>query len=457
MRTSPRPGVRALVTAGLAAALLLALPSRPAAHEIPADVTVQAFVAPQGDVLRLLVRVPLTSMRDVEFPVRGPGYLDLDATRPLLDDLARLWIADYVRVRADGEDLGEGEVVATRISLPSSQAFRTFETALRHVRDDAPLPSTVDLVPEQALLDVLLEYPIASPRADFTVAPAWAHLGIRTETVLRFVPPGAGERVFRYEGDPGEVRLDPRWHHAAWTFTRMGFLHILEGIDHLLFVFCLVIPFRSLAGLVPVVTAFTVAHSITLVASAFGLAPNALWFPPLVETLIALSIVWMALENMVGASLQRRWIVAFGFGLVHGFGFSFLLRDSLQFAGGHMVTSLLAFNVGVELGQIVVLVAAIPVLEWLFRRVVAERVGTLILSALIAHTAWHWMTERGSAFLAHELALPAWDAALAASLMRWLMLALVSVGAAWLLAGVFGWFGRRRARQLERKAAAEPG
>ena len=108
-------------------------------------------------------------------------------------------------------------------------------------------------------------------------------------------------RAFEFDGDPGLVRLDPRWHQAAWQFVKLGFFHILDGTDHLLFLFCLVIPFRRFRSLVAVVTAFTVAHSITLIASAYNLAPDALWFPPLIETLIAMSIVYMALENIVGA------------------------------------------------------------------------------------------------------------------------------------------------------------
>ena len=88
--------------------------------------------------------------------------------------------------------------------------------------------------------------------------------------------------------------------------------------------------------------------------------------------------------------------MTFGFGLIHGFGFSFLLRERLQFAGDHLLTSLLAFNVGVELGQLLVLLVMIPALGLLFRYVVAERIGTILLSALVAHTAWHWATERGT-------------------------------------------------------------
>src|SRR5215467_4578883 len=161
-------------------------------------------------------------------------------------------------------------------------------------------------------------------------------------------------------------------------FIAIGFQHILEGTDHLLFLLCLVIPFRRFRALIPVVTAFTAAHSITLIASAYGLAPNTGWFPPLIETLIAASIVYMALENIVGgATVHRRWMIAFGFGLVHGFGFSFALRETLQFAGSHLLASLLSFNIGVELGQLLVLLLLIPVLEVLFRHVVAERMGTI--------------------------------------------------------------------------------
>ena len=88
---------------------------------------------------------------------------------------------------------------------------------------------------------------------------------------MRFLPPDGAVRAFEYTGDPGLVRLDPRWHQSALRFVRLGFEHILDGIDHLLFLFCLVIPFRRFGQLVLIVTSFTVAHSITLIASAFEL------------------------------------------------------------------------------------------------------------------------------------------------------------------------------------------
>jgi uncharacterized membrane-anchored protein YitT (DUF2179 family) len=174
-----------------------------------------------------------------------------------------------------------------------------------------------------------------------------------------------------------------------------------------------------------------VAHSITLICAAFGLAPGGLWFPPLVETLIAASIVYMALENIVGSDTRRRWFIACAFGLVHGFGFSFALRETLQFAGSHLLTALLSFNLGVELGQLLVLVILVPLLDLAFRHVLAERIGVIIVSALVAHTGWHWMLERGERL--GQFPWPALDANTLASLLRWLMAALILAVLAWLL------------------------
>ena len=222
-------------------------------------------------------------------------------------------------------------------------------------------------------------------------------------------------------------------------FVELGFLHILDGTDHLLFILCLVIPFRRWRPLILIITSFTIAHSITLIASAFGLAPSALWFPPLIETLIALSIIYMALENILGSNVQRRWIITFAFGLVHGFGFSFVLGEMFQFAGSHLITSLFSFNVGVELGQLLVILLLVPTLDLLFR-FIPERIGTIILSALVAHTAWHWMIERAERL--RRFPWPNLDAAFLASAMRWLMLILLLGCAIWLINGALrrsGW------------------
>ena len=399
------------------------------AHDIPADVTVQAYVRPSGERLQLLVRVPLKAMRDVDYPRRPSGALDVARASAALREAAALWIADNVRLYENDQPLAAPRIVETRLSLESDRSFATFDGALAHLAAPA-LPATSELFWEQLLMDALLEYPIASAHSEFSIHPRLEKLGIRTRTVLRYVLPDGAVRVFEYHGDEGIVRLDPRWHHAALRFVESGFLHILSGADHLLFLLCLVIPFRRIVPLAVIVTGFTVAHSITLIASAFGLGPDALWFPPLIETLIAISILYVALENIIGAKVERRWVIAFMLGLVHGFAFSFQLKQELQFAGEHLLTALFAFNAGVEVGQLLVLVLVVPVLNALFR-IVPERMGTIIVSAFVIHTAWHWLTERGEQLM--RFPLPTLDAAALASLTRWAFVLVAVVALGWLV------------------------
>lgn len=421
-------------TLAIAAAILALAPAPSSAHDIPASVVVQAFVRPQGEHLRLLVRVPLGAMRDVEFPLRDGGLLDLPRADRSLRDAAMLWLANDIGMYEGDTPLGAPVLAGVRVSLPSDRSFATYDSALAGITGP-PLPPDTSLYWNQAMLDVLFEYPIRSDRSTFSIRPAFARLGVHVVTALRYQPPAGAERAFELAGDPGLVRLDPRWHQAAWRFVQLGFAHILDGKDHLLFLFCLVIPFRRFRALVLIVTAFTLAHSMTLIAAASGFVPGALWFPPLIETLIAVSILYMALENIAGATnVQRRWMIAFAFGLVHGFGFSFALRETLQFAGSHLLTSLLAFNVGVELGQLFVLALLIPSLHLLFRYVVAERVGAIILSALVAHTAWHWTAERWERLRQFET--PAMNLVLLARGLRWLMAAVLVAGLLWLIAAV---------------------
>lgn len=423
----------------LAAVLLCTAAS---AHDIPADVRLNIFFKPEGKVLRLLVRAPMSAMRDVDIP-RVPGsaagYLHVSKAHQALRDATQLWLIDNMDVFENDVRLAAPRIVQARVSLPSDTSFTAYESALAHL-NSPPLADNLELVWNQQLLDVLLEYPIQSDKSDFALHPRVDRLGLKVSTALRFMPPGVETRAFEFHGNPGKVALDPRWHQAALQFVVSGFWHILEGIDHLLFLLCLIIPFRQWRPLIVIVTAFTVAHSITLLASAFGFAPDALWFPPLIETLIAITILYMALENIVGSDIQRRWIITFAFGLVHGFGFSFALRDSLQFAGDHLVTSLLAFNIGVELGQLCVLLLALPVLHVLFKRAFAVKIGIIILSALVAHTAWHWLMERGEQLM--KFPFPKLDAAFWVSAMRGTMVMLLLAVLVWALNGmVQRWLG----------------
>jgi mono/diheme cytochrome c family protein len=117
----------------------------------------------------------------------------------------------------------------------------------------------------------------------------------------------------------------------------------------------------------------------------------------------------------------------------------------LQFAGSNLITALAAFNVGVELGQLLVVAFAVPVLALLYKRVLSERTGAILLSAIVAHQAWHWMTERFSEFRAHELAMPVMDRAFAVDAMRFVMLLMIATGAMWAMSIVAARFRSMRA------------
>jgi len=451
----------------LAAALLaLWAVATPAAHDIPNDVTVQAFIKPEGQRLQLLMRVPLGAMRDMDYPkpagATNGDLLDLGRAEQSLRDAATLWLSDFLDLYENGQPIGAPRVASVRAAVQSDRSFATYDQALAHVTGP-PLPDSMEFFWSQGLLDVLFEYPIQSDQSQFSIRPRLARLGIRTLTVLRFLPPDGTVRPFEFYGEPGLVRLDPTWTQAGFQFLKLGFFHILDGVDHLLFLVCLVLPFRRFGSLVAVVTAFTVAHSITLIASVYNLAPDALWFPPLIDTLIAISIVYMAFENILFASrgsrladatasetpslpataLKRRWLVTFAFGLVHGFGFSFALRETVQFAGTHVLTSLLSFNLGVEFGQLLVLVLLIPAFALAFRYLVTERMGTILLSAIVTHTAWHWMLERLGLLRQFRFQWPVVDAAFLAGAVRWVMLMVVVGGFYWLVFTVLG-TGKRR-------------
>lgn len=374
--------------------LLLAFGVDTQAHELPERVSVRMIAATQGNALELMVRVPLEAMRDVNFPLTPEGYLVLDEAGNALTDAAGLWVIDSLTLRERGRPVPPSDV-ALRIALPGDRAFTSYATATTHFAAP-PLAAATRIFWRQAMLDVRLVYTLqAQPGAgDLTLDAAFRQLGATTRAELLFIGPDSNEHTLAFDGDAQNLALMPSGWRVAGDFLREGLVHILGGFDHLLFLLCLVLPLRQPWPLIKAVTAFTVAHSITLGAAALGLIPTPLWFASLVEATIALSIVFLALENILRPRVTHRWVTAFVFGLAHGFGFATALRDSLQFAQGQLLMALAGFNIGVELGQLLVLALLLPLTIALFRRVPSQRLTLIVLSTLIAHTGWHWMTER---------------------------------------------------------------
>lgn len=179
-----------------------------------------------------------------------------------------------------------------------------------------------------------------------------------------------------------------------WGFVWLGVEHIWLGYDHLLFLFALLLLCRSFRSIVGIVSCFTLAHSLTLALATFELVrlPSRL-----VEAAIAVSIVYVGVENLLrrGAEPRGRWALTFAFGLVHGFGFASVLRDlGVGRNGQGIAMPLFSFNVGVELGQVVVAAVVLPLL-WLLRKNEAfVRRGVPVLSAIIALAGAYWLLQR---------------------------------------------------------------
>jgi HupE / UreJ protein len=403
------------------------------AHDVPDEIDVQAYVKPQGTNLQVVLRVPLLAVTDTNLPKDGTGYLAMPYIDPALGEAANQISTGILFIEND-ERLSQFDVAKARISLPSDKSFDTYEAAVAHVRGPK-LPDSTQLYYNQGYLDLELLYPIQSASDKFGVQVLLSRgLANRTVTFVNYVRPDGGTRAFRLVDQTDVVHLDPSWGQAVRVFVTDGFFRVLDGMDQLLFVIVLILPYRRVRDVAVPLASFAAGHTITLTLAGFGFMPPGNWFPMFIGVLMALSVVYVAIEDALGVNLQKRWMVAFGFGLAHGFGFAFALRDSLQFAGGHSLTALLSFSAGLELGLIVILAIALPAISMLFTQVVSERAGTIVISVLAGHAAWHWMTERFAAL--QLMSLPELDLALAATVVRWLLVLTVAGGGLWFLTGL---------------------
>ncbi len=183
------------------------------------------------------------------------------------------------------------------------------------------------------------------------------------------------------------------WIEVALEYTQLGYIHILpRGLDHILFVLGLALLSTQLGPLLWQITAFTVAHSITLALSIYGFInlPGSI-----VEPLIALSIVYVGIENVFRRELKAsRIIIVFVFGLLHGMGFAGVLLE-LGLPESEFVVALLTFNVGVEFGQLSVILLALVTVGWLRHRVDIYRKFVVIPGSLfIAFMGLYWTWDR---------------------------------------------------------------
>jgi hypothetical protein len=361
--------------------LLALLPAR--AHEMSpaiADITigserVEMEVILQGEAM--VAGIDLSSITDTNNSPRADTY---DALRALPPEVFADQLRDAFPELADGIRLSAGD---TRLTPELEEA--------------ATSPAEGEDLPRQSRVVIAADLPDDDSDVTFGWAPEYGPIILRQ--IVEDLP--EGEEAYSAFLGPGQTSVPlPRTGTAQVTvlesfvtYIGLGFTHIVpKGLDHILFVLGLFFFSRALRPLFYQVTTFTLAHTLTLALATLGIVsvPAAV-----VEPLIALSIAYVAIENIARPRLSRvRLAVVFVFGLLHGLGFASVLGD-IGLSPGHFIASLVAFNVGVELGQIAVIVTAFfAITFWIGHKPWYRTVVVIPASALIGAMGLWWALER---------------------------------------------------------------
>lgn len=329
-------------------------------------------------------------------------YLDADQLQNNAAGLGAIATAGHI-VEVNGEAL-QAEVLKVDVHRRGEETkFATLGEAKASAAQSPIVPGDPLPYVGDAVVDIHARYtgkqPISAYSIRSTLDPG---LPGQEDTANLVIDYGStGPKIFRSRGlltDPVEVS------HSSWaaikTFIDQGIRHILSGTDHVLFVLCLIIGATSLLGLVERVTGFTIGHTVTLIAGFLGFVPSGAWFVPAVELGIAITIVyaaWMAVKpgerNKVDTF--QMFAVTTAIGLLHGFGFSFVLHEILRVDSPNLWQSLIAFNVGVEIGQLSIILLVWPL--FFFLRKFNETIwqyARLTVAAGCSLVAVFWIYER---------------------------------------------------------------
>jgi hypothetical protein len=281
------------------------------------------------------------------------------------------------------------------------QAFEIKQTFAEFEQDIYVGDTTIDALLRYTSEGAVYQYALSS-----SLDPGLPDQDETANLVLDYSP--SGVQVFRARGLLHEpVVVTRSLLDAVLTFIKEGVIHILEGLDHVLFVICLVLGAMHLRPLLWRVTGFTIGHSITLSLGFYGFVPSGAWFVPAVETGIALSIIYVAMVAVVPGLQQKKgeWTVVGVTGLIgllHGLGFSFVLQHILQVTSPDIWQSLVAFNVGVEVGQLLIVIGA-----WIAFYLIgllggrAVIINRYLVASLCIVIALYWVIERGGNVLAN--------------------------------------------------------
>lgn len=418
----------ALILAGL-----LGLSPLPACAHFLLNLNVRILhIEHSADGANLYMRVPLPYLlADKVGEATETGALPSPApfTSNAVENGQLVHYVDFQQVAAAPLGLGEIVARATHISSPESELhgevsavrlypvgqepdFATLGEA-QQAFSSAPQTQAFSQAPlyvGDTVIDVLIHYSLSAPLERYQLSSSLnPGLPNQENTANLVLDYAAGTtQVFHSSGLLNQpIEISHSTINAMTTFIREGAIHILAGLDHVLFVLCLTLGAGTLSALLWRATGFTLGHSVTLSAGFFGLVPSGAWFVPMVETGIALSIIyvaWIAIRQSRRNSHPTGLTVFVGtclLGLLHGLGFSFVLHEILRVDAPNLWQSLLAFNVGVEVGQVLIILG-IWALLLLVRRWPYPREAFLrrTIAASCCIVALIWTLDRGAQLVA---------------------------------------------------------
>ena len=346
-----------------------------------------------GVILLLLVSAGKLGAHEL-----GTSYIGLTADADTCKVNVSLDNFDMLKIGLDQD--GDGALSDEEMTAGLDQLFAYVERDLSLRINDQPVALVRDkgeFVPDghgNTFGELHWEAVLAERTAVLAARIGWpARLGDNHKTIARIFLPGQSRVIAVFSAEEPEQTFVSAETKSQWEQVRqfifLGGEHIFIGYDHILFLLALIVVGGRLLNLVKIVTSFTVAHSITLCVAGLGLfSPMPRW----IEIGIALSIIYVGLENFWIKRIDRRWILTFIFGLVHGFGFANVLREvGLPTKG--LVFYLLSFNIGVEIGQVAIVALIFPLVAWLGRQPY-QRTVVLVVSVLVVLFGLGWLIER---------------------------------------------------------------
>jgi len=340
----------------------------------------------------------------------GLSSSDLRFETNRLDAVVTLSVIDLTRAVADLEtrtplDLNRDGKISEEEFMAGLERIRTWAADVLKVKfDDRPV---ISAKPELILdgtnnCHIRLSFYGQRPAHLSVEARLFQYLPARHQQYLTLVDESGevlGEKMltpqaanFEFDFSTVTEANQPRINSFS-GFLILGVEHILTGYDHLLFLLALLLVCRGFKPAIQIITCFTIAHSITLAAATFNVVQMS---SRVVEPMIAASIVYVGVENLLRPEGPKgRWILTFAFGLIHGLGFASVLRD-LGIAAGKtgVAVPLVSFNLGVELGQLVVAAVLLPLIWRLSSRPMFLRRGVPVCSAVVALAGGYWFVQR---------------------------------------------------------------